>query len=61
MEDSINNENYFFSSKDDSDEIRKMYIKGNNVDILMDSETDEIIAELFEFLLKTIKRIWKNQ
>ena len=37
----------FVSCKDDSDEIRKMYTKSHNVEILMGSETDEIIQELF--------------
>ena len=37
----------FVSCKDDSDEIRKMYTKSHNVEIMMGSETDEIIQELF--------------
>ena len=36
----------FISSKD-SDETRTMHTKSNNVEILMGSETDEIIEELF--------------
>ena len=37
----------FISSKD-SDETRTMHTKSNNVEIMMDSETDEIIEELFK-------------
>ena len=36
----------FISSKD-SDETRTMYTKSNNVEIMMGSETDEIIEDLF--------------
>ena len=42
----------FISSKD-SDEIRTMHTKSNNVEIMIGSETNEIIEDLFEsFLLK---------
>ena len=37
----------FISSKD-SDEIRIMHAKSNNVEIMMSSETDEIIEELLK-------------
>ena len=37
----------FISSKD-SDETRTMHAKSNNVEIVMGSETDEIIKELFK-------------
>ena len=37
----------FISSKD-SDDTRTMHTKSNNVEIMMGSETDEIIEELFE-------------
>ena len=46
----------FVSSKNDSNEIRKMYIKSNNVNILMGSETDEIFEELFESLLQNYQK-----
>ena len=46
----------FVSSKDDSDEIRKMHTKSNNVNIFMGSETDEIIEKLFESLLKNYQK-----
>ena len=42
----------FVSSKDDSDDIRTMHTKSDNICILMGNETDEIIKELFESLLQ---------
>ena len=41
----------FISSKD-SAEIRTLRTKSNNIEIIMGSETDEIIIELFESLLQ---------
>ena len=41
----------FISSKD-SDETRTMHTKSNNVEIMMGSETDEIIEDLFESFLQ---------
>ena len=41
----------FISSKD-SDETRTMHTKSNNVEIMMGSETNEIIEELFESFLQ---------
>ena len=41
----------FMSSKD-SDEIRIMHIKSNNIEIMIGNETDEIIRKLFELLLR---------
>ena len=41
----------FISSKD-SDETRTMHTKSNNVEIMMGSETDEIIAERFKSFLQ---------
>ena len=41
----------FISSKD-SDETRTMYAKSNNVEIMMGSETDEIIEERFKSFLQ---------
>ena len=40
----------FFSSKD-SEETRTMHTKSDNIEIMMGSETDETIEELFESLL----------
>ena len=41
----------FISSKD-SDETRTTHTKSNNVEIMMGSETDEIIEEIFESFLQ---------
>ena len=41
----------FISSKD-SDETRTMHTKSNNVEIMIDSETNEIIEDLFESFLQ---------
>ena len=41
----------FISSKD-SDETFTMYIKSDNVEIMIDSKTDEIFEELFKCLLQ---------
>ena len=41
----------FISSKD-SDETRNMHTKSDNIEIMMGSETDDIIDELFESLLQ---------
>ena len=42
----------FISSKDDSDETRNMRTKSDNIEIMIGSETDEIIEELFKSLLQ---------
>ena len=39
-------------SSKDSDEIRIMHIKSNNIEIMIGNETDEIIRKLFELLLR---------
>ena len=49
----------FISSKD-SEETRNMSTKSDNVKIMMGSETDEIIDELFGSLLQS-KKDQKNQ
>ena len=41
----------FVSSKD-SDEARTMPAKSDNIEIMMGRKTDQIIEELFEFLLQ---------
>ena len=41
----------FFSSKD-SEEIRTMHSSNDNIEILIGNETDEIIEDVFDFLLK---------
>ena len=40
----------FISSKPDSEETRIMHTKGFNIEIMMGSETDEVIEDLFESL-----------
>ena len=42
----------FISSKPNSDGIRTMNAKSDNIEIMMGSETDEIIEELFKSLLQ---------
>ena len=44
-----------FTSSKNSDEIRTMYAKSNNKEIMMGTETDQIIEELFESLLQKYK------
>ena len=39
-------------SSKDSDEIRIMHIKSNNIEIIIGNETDKIIKKLFELLLR---------
>ena len=42
----------FISSKSDSGETRTMHTKSDNIEIMMRSETDEIMEELIKFFLK---------
>ena len=42
----------FISSKNDSDEIRTMRTKSDNIEIMMGRETGEVIEKLFESLLE---------
>ena len=44
----------FISSKD-SDETRNMHTKSNKIEIMMGSETDDIIKELFRSLFQKYK------
>ena len=46
----------FISSKPDSDETRIMRAKSDNIEIMIGRETDEVIEELFESLLKRYKK-----
>ena len=41
-----------FTSSKDSDETRTMHAKSNNVEIMIGSETDEVIEELFKSFLQ---------
>ena len=45
-----------FISSTDSDETRTMHTKSNNVEIMLGSETDQIIEELFESLLQLYQK-----
>ena len=47
---------FFISSKKDSDEIRIMRARSDNIKIMMGSETDEVIEELFEFIRQRYKK-----
>ena len=49
MENSINNNN-FISSKDDNDEEPAMHSKGDNIEIMINDEADEVIEELSDSL-----------
>ena len=46
----------FIFSKPDSDETRIMHAKSDNIEIMIGSETDEVIEELFGSLLKRYKK-----
>ena len=46
----------FFSSKEDSDETRTMHTQSHNIEIMMGSETDEIIEELFDSLFQRYQK-----
>ena len=45
----------FISSKD-SDETRNIHTKSNNIEIMMGSQTNDIIEEIFESSFKDIKK-----
>ena len=45
-----------FISSNGFNETRNMHIKSNNIEIMMVSETDEIIDELFESLLQNYQK-----
>ena len=59
MGNSIDNDN-FISSKD-SDEIRTMHTKSNNIEIMIGNERDKIIEELFGSLAKISRRIRRKK
>ena len=42
----------FISSKPDSDETRIMHTKNNNIEIMIGSDTNEVIEDLFKSLLQ---------
>ena len=45
----------------DSEETRTMHTKSDNIEVLIDNETDEIIEELFKSLLQKFQKITNNQ
>ena len=47
----------FISSKADSDETRTMRTKSDNIAVMMGSETDEVMEELFKSFAKIPRRI----
>ena len=50
-----------FRSPKDSDEIRTVHAKSNNIEIMMGNETDEIIEELFESLFQKYQKGLEEQ
>ena len=49
-----------FISSNGSDETRNMHTKSDNIEIMMGSETDEIIDELFETILQNHQKDLKE-
>ena len=54
MENSSNNGNFFFSK--DSEEIRTIHSKSDNMEILIGNETNESFEELFKSLLQRYQK-----
>ena len=46
----------FISPKPDSDETHTMRAKSDNIEIMIGSETDEVIEERFKFLLQRYRK-----
>ena len=51
MQNSVNNANQFFSSKD-SEETHTIYTKSRNIEIMIGNKTGEMIEKLFDSLLQ---------
>ena len=47
MENSINNNNYFFSFEEDNDEECVMHSKSDNIKVMISDEADEVIIKTF--------------
>ena len=60
MENSISNNNYFISSKDDNDEEYVMHSKSDNIEFMISDETDEIIEKSLIRLKTDIKIIYNR-
>ena len=56
----MSNSNNFISSKDDDKE-RVMHSKSDNIEIMINDKTDEVMQELFNHFLIDIKPDWKHQ
>ena len=51
----------FASSKPDSAETRILYTKNNNIQILVGSDTNDVINDFLDLACKDIKKIWKKK
>ena len=57
MENSINNNNYCFSSEDDNDKERVMHSKIDNIKIMVRDEANEVITKNIDSLKNNFKII----
>ena len=57
MENSINNNNYCFSSEDDNDKERVMHSKIDNIKIIARDEANEVITKNIDSLKNNFKMI----
>ena len=57
MENSINNNNYCFSSEDDNDKERVMHSKIDNIKIIARDEANEVITKNIDSLKNNFKII----
>ena len=57
MENSINNNNYCFSSEDDNDKERVMHLKIDNIKIIARDEANEVITKNIDSLKNNFKII----
>ena len=57
MENSINNNNYCFSSEDDNDKERVMHSKIDNIKIMVRDEANEVITKNIDSLKNNFKTI----
>ena len=57
MENSINNNNYCFSSEDDNDKERVMHSKIDNIKIMVRDEANEVITKNIDSLKNNFKMI----
>ena len=57
MENSINNNNYCFSSEDDNDKERVMHLKIDNIKIIARDEANEVITKNIDSLKNNFKMI----